>query len=153
MCFCGEYSQYLMVKRASKIDCMVRFIVVGLLLILPGCTKGTLPSPTGVHLDVTVFYVPQWQLAEEAKRRGMIVDGDMIPTASIRGFYDPHRKEIWTLEGELPEVMMAAGHELRHAVDDAAGKRSFHGDMIVDLGNWRSVNPFMFSSSSLSSLD
>lgn len=106
----------------------------------------------GVHLDVTVFYVPQWELAEEAKRRGIIAHGDILSTASIRGFYDVSRKEIWTLEGELPEVLMAAGHELRHAVDDAAGRENFHGDMIVDLGNWRSLNPFMYPASPLSAL-
>jgi hypothetical protein len=105
-----------------------------------------------VHVDVTVFYVAQWQLVGEAKRRGMIPEDDLLSSVSIRGFYDHNRKEIWTLEGELPEMMMAAGHELRHAVDDAAGRQNFHGDIIVDLGNWRSVNPFMDPSHPLSSL-
>ena len=105
-----------------------------------------------MHVDVTVFYVPQWRLVEEAKRRGLMADDDLVSTVSIRGFYDHNRKEIWTLEGELlEEVMMAAGHELRHAVDDAAGRQDFHGDLIVDLGNWRSLNRFMDPSHPLSS--
>ena len=107
-------------------------------------------APQGIHLDVTVFYVPQWQLAEEAKRRGLIAQDDVFSAASVRGFYDQNRKEIWTLEGEIPESLMAAGHELRHAVDDEMGRGSFHGNMIMDLDNWRSVNPFMYPSNPLS---
>ncbi|HKT34837.1 MAG TPA: hypothetical protein VJR03_08385 [Nitrospira sp.] len=126
-------------------------ILIWSLVLATGCTKPSLPPPAGVHVDVTVFYVPQWRLVEEAKRRRMIAEDDLVSTVSIRGFYDHNRKEIWTLEGELPEVMMAAGHELRHAVDDAAGRQDFHGDLIVDLGNWRSLNPFMYPSHPLSS--
>jgi hypothetical protein len=65
----------------------------------------------------------------------------------------PVGEAIWTLEGEIPESLMAAGHELRRAVDDEMGRASFHGNMIMDLDNWRSVNPFMYPANPLSSTD
>jgi hypothetical protein len=127
----------------------VLYIII-LAFLVSGCASGSLSPPQGVHLDVTVFYVPQWKLAQEAKRRGLIAQDDVFSAASVRGFYDQDRKEIWTLEGEIPESLMAAGHELRHAVDDELGRASFHGNMIVDLHNWRSVNAFVYPSSPLS---
>ena len=126
------------------------FYIILFVFMLSGCAPGSLEIPRGVHLDVTVFYVPQWQLAEEAQRRGLISQDDVFSAASVRGFYDQNRKEIWTLEGEIPESLMAAGHELRHAVDDEMGRASFHGNMIMDLDNWRSVNPFMYPANPLS---
>jgi hypothetical protein len=125
---------------------IVILILVALLTLVSGCARRTLsPPPQGVHLDVTVFYAPQWQIAEEAKGRGLIAQEDLLSAAGVRGFYDQSRKEIWTLEGEVPDSLQAAGHELRHAVDDVAGRSNFHGDMIVDLQNLSLVNPFLYS--------
>jgi hypothetical protein len=128
-------------------------IFAALLTGVSGCAQRALsPSPQGVHLDVTVFYAPQWQIAEEAKGRGLSAHGDFLSAATVRGFYDQSRKEIWALEGEVPDSLAAAGHELRHAVDDAAGRPNFHGDMIVDLQDLSLVNPFLHSSTPLKSM-
>lgn len=126
---------------------MIASLILMLFVTLSGCAQpSSYARPDGVHVDVTVFYAPQWQIAEEAKGRGLIPQGDVLSAASVQGFYDHNRKEIWTLEGEVPDSLMAAGHELRHAVDDAAGKENFHGNMIVDLHNLSQVNPFLYSS-------
>jgi hypothetical protein len=130
---------------------MLILMVLASLTMVSGCApKPVHAPPEGVHLDVTVFYAPQWQIAEEAKERGLIAREDVLSARSVQGFYDQDRKEIWTVEGEVPESLIAAGHELRHAVDEAAGRENFHGNMIVDLENWSRVNPFLSSSAPLS---